>query len=94
MEPSSGFASNVMDAVRREADATVTPGFPWVRFAIGLAASVGMAAAAAVFFLRFQAMSVAVFGPLAAVAPELGYAAAALLAGLAFISLPRLLSRL
>lgn len=94
LEPSSGFAGNVMEAVRREAAAPATPAFPWVRFAIGLAASGGMAAAGGVLLLRAGPMLAAALAPLAAVAPELTYAAAALLAGLAFLSLQRLVSRL
>jgi len=94
LEPSSGFASNVMEAVRREGAESATPAFPWARLAIGLAASGGMAAAATVLVLRSQATLAAAYAPLAAVAPELGYAAAALLVSLAFISLPRLFSRL
>jgi len=93
LEPSSGFAGNVMEAVRRQAAAPATPAFPWVRFALGLAASCGMAATGGLFVLRFQTELVAAFSPLAAVVPELGYAAAASLVGLAFISLPRLFSR-
>jgi len=44
--PSSGFASGVMDAVRTAATALPPLAFPWLRFAIGVAACLVWAAAA------------------------------------------------
>jgi hypothetical protein len=79
LEPSSSFAGTVMDAVR--ADAAAPPmRFPWVRFVAGVAAC-GVAA--------FAGASI----PLGTMAPEVGYAAAALVASLGLVSLPRLLDQ-
>jgi hypothetical protein len=79
LEPSSGFAATAMDAVR--ADAAEPPlRFPWVRFAAGTAACIVAA---------FAGASI----PLGTMAPEVGYAAAALVASLGLVSLPRLLDQ-
>lgn len=94
LEPSSGFARSVMDAVRREAAEPPARAFPWLRFAVGVAASGGMAAAGTVVLLQSEPTLSALFAPLAEAAPELAYAAAALLASLAVLFAPRLLSRI
>ena len=93
LEPSSGFSSSVMEAVRREAAAPASPPFPWARFGIGIAASGAMAAAGTLLLLDCQPTLATAFAPLATAAPELVYAAAALLLTLGLISIPRLLSR-
>ncbi len=92
LEPSSGFPSSAMEAVRREAAAPASPPFPWARFGIGIAAS-GVMAAGTLPLLDFQPALAGAFAPLAAAAPELAYAAAALLVTLGFNSIPRVLSR-
>jgi hypothetical protein len=79
LEPSSGFASSVMEAVREDAAAPPLR-FPWLRFSAGVAAC-GVAA--------FAGASL----PLGPIAPELGYAAAILIATLGLASLPRLLDQ-
>jgi hypothetical protein len=93
LEPSSGFARSVMDAVRREAAEPPAPAFPWLRFSVGVAASGGMAAAATVILLRSEPTLSALFAPFAAAAPEIAYAAASLLVSLAVVFTPRLRSR-
>jgi hypothetical protein len=96
LEPSSGFASGVMDAVRRQAaDAPSIP-FPWARFSVGVAASVALAATGTVVLVRAEPALSAVatsLSPLAAVGPELGYAAMAVVASMALARLPRVFSR-
>jgi hypothetical protein len=79
LEPSSGFVGGVMEAVRQDAAAPPLR-FPWLRFCAGVAAC-GVAA--------FAGASI----PLGPIAPELGYAAAVLLATLGLASLPRLLDQ-
>jgi hypothetical protein len=96
LEPSSGFAMNVMDSVRRQAAEPPRPRFPWFRFAAGLAACIALAASGTVLLVRSEpvlAAMAAPLAPLAAHAPELGYAAAAVLAGLGLAWLPRWLHR-
>lgn len=96
LEPSSGFAIDVMAAVRRQAAEPSTLPFPWFRFVVGLAASGVMAAAGSVFLRVSEPALTAMaapLAPLASVAPQLGYATAALLVSLGLASLPRLLVR-
>jgi hypothetical protein len=90
-EPSSGFVQTVMAAVRIEALEPLR--FPWFRFAVGLGASVVMAASGTVLLERWAAAWTPVsraLAPMSAVAPELGYGLAAGLVGLGLASLPRL----
>src|SRR5262249_19578384 len=74
LEPSSGFASNVMDAVRRQATEPLPLPFPRFRFAVGLAGCSVMAGAGTAL-LQSETVA-AVTSPLVlrlvAVAPELG----------------------
>ena len=96
LEPSSGFAAAVMDAVRLQASEPTPLPFPWGRFALGLAACVVLAATGTTLALQTEAMLAALvvpLAPLAAVAPELGYVALALLGSLAIARLPRVLVR-
>jgi hypothetical protein len=96
LEPSSAFAMDVMAAVRRLAEEPPPLRFPWLRFIAGLAALSVMAAAGAVLLLWFGPALKPMTAPLtqiAAVAPELGYAAAAVLLSLGLVTLPRLLAR-
>jgi len=96
LEPSSDLVTNVMAAVRSPDAEPPALGFPWLRFAAGVAASGVMALAGTVLLLRSGpalATVTAPLAPLAAVAPELGYAAAAVLLSLGLASLPRLLTR-
>jgi hypothetical protein len=96
LEPSRDFVMDVMAAVRRQAVEPPPLRFPWLRFAGGLAASGATATAGTLLLLRFgpafKAMTPAL-ARLAAVAPELGYAAAAALLSLGLVTLPRLLAR-
>jgi hypothetical protein len=94
LEPSSGFHSRVMEAVRRDADTPVKPSFPWVRFVFGLVASGAAAGTGADLLSRFDARFAHVSGVLATIAPELGYGIAAALVGLSMASFPFILSRL
>jgi hypothetical protein len=93
LEPSSGFGSNVMDAVRRQAEEPPPLPFPWGRFATGLAACSVMAGAGTILLLRGETTFPAVAAPLLAVLPKLGYATAALVVSLGLGALPRLLAR-
>jgi hypothetical protein len=96
LEPSSGFVRNVMDAVRRQASEPPPVRFPWLRFAAGLLACGLMALAGTALLPRLEttiARVSAPLAPLAAIAPELCYAAAVLLMSLALAALPRVLSR-
>jgi hypothetical protein len=86
IEPSSGFAMNVMDAVRAQAAEPPPRRFPWTRFATGLAGCGVMAMTGTILLSRFDAT-------LSGIAPELAYATAALLVSLGLLSLPRLLGR-
>ena len=96
LEPSSDFVTNVM-ALARSPDAEPhTLRFPWLRFAAGVAASGVMALAGTVLLLRSGpavATVTAPLAPLAAVAPEFGYATTAVLLSLGLASVPRLLTR-
>ena len=91
LEPSSDLVTNIMAAVRSPDAEPPALGFPWLRFASGV-----MALAGTVLLLRSGpalATVTAPLAPLAAVAPELGYAAAAVLLSFGLASLPRLLTR-
>lgn len=96
LEPSSDFVMNVMAAVRLSDVEPPALTFPWLRFMAGLTASSVMAAAGTILLLRSETALATVMAPLAqlaAVAPKLGYAAAAVLLSLGLASVPRLLSR-
>jgi hypothetical protein len=82
LTPSSGFAAAVMESVREAAAEPPPLAFPWTRFAAGAIACVAGAAAGAAI--------VAASASLQAAAPELGYAAAAAVASLVVVRLPRL----
>ncbi len=95
LEPSSGFALRVMDAVRAEAEAPPLA-FPWGRLALGVASCVLVSASATL--LAPQAAAAwdgfrPALAPLAAIAPQLGRAAAGLALSLALSQLPRLFVR-
>jgi len=95
LEPSSGFVRAVMDAVHEDAGAPPLP-FPWRRFALGVVACGAVAVAGTMAGPQLSAGLAALaqpLAPLAAVAPELGYAAIALVVSLAIARLPRLLAR-
>jgi hypothetical protein len=96
LEPSSGFGSGVMDAVRRQAAEPPPIPFPWARFALGLAACVALAAAGADLLARAEPVLSAVaatLAPLTTAGPELAYSAIAVIGSLALARLPRVLSR-
>ena len=96
LEPSSDLVTNVMAAVRSPDAEPPALGFPWLRFAAGVAASGVMALAGTVLLLRSGpalATVTAPLVPLAAVAPEFGYATTAALLSLGLASVPRLLTR-
>ena len=93
IEPAAGFSRGVMDAVRERAAQPPPLPFPWGRFAAGLAACALLAASGTILLLRAQAGLEALAAPLAGVAPELGYAALALLTSAVTASLPRAIAR-
>ena len=96
LEPSSGFAARVLAAVRRPDAEPPALRFPWLRFAVGVAASGVMALAGTVLLLRSGpalATVTAPLAPLATAAPEFGYATTAVLLSLVLASVPRLLAR-
>jgi hypothetical protein len=96
LEPSSGFTMELMAAVRRQAAEPSPLRFPWFRFVTGMAACGVMAAAGSVLLLQSGLALTSITAPLAslaAITPELGYAAGAVLVSLAVASLPRLLVR-
>lgn len=93
VEPSSGFTNAVMDGVRERAAEAHTLPFPWGRFAAGLAACGLLAASTTVLLLRVESSLAPIVAPLAAAAPELGYAALALLVSLITARLPRAFAR-
>ena len=79
-----------MASIRREAEQPAPLPFPWWRFAAGIAASGGMAAATSVL-LSQSAMLAA---PVPAAIPAILYALAMLLIGLGVAAMPRVLSQL
>jgi hypothetical protein len=94
LEPSSGFALRVMEAVRQAAQEPPLR-FPWLRFALGALASTLFAGAGAFLLVSSAPVIDGVLAApsFAAALPQL--AAAALGAALAFAArgLPRLFSR-
>jgi len=102
LEPSSGFGASVMDAVRRQAAEPQPIPFPWLRFAIGLAACIVLGAAGAKLLAKAGHVLASVaplsalqasLAPLAAVLPVLGWAAAAIALSAAVSRLPWILVR-
>src|SRR5262249_46858693 len=87
LEPSSGFATNVMDAVRRQLAEPLAPRFPWIRFASGLLAG-GVMALTGTILLSQSEVTVVALAPLGAIVPEIGYATAVLLMSFGLTSLP------
>jgi hypothetical protein len=88
--PSSGFASSVMEAVRESAALPPPLPVPWGRLAAGLAACVASAVSGVLLAARLDlSVLAAPAARLAAVAPELGYAAIAVLASLAALLVQR-----
>ena len=65
LEPSSGFADSIMDAVRREATTPAPLPFPWRRVAPGLAVCLLAIVAAAIVALPGTAGAEAEWAPLA-----------------------------
>jgi len=96
LEPSSGFAQSVMNAVRRQAAEPPPLRFPWHWFILGVAACLTAAASGAALWPRAEPALLALaapLAPLASVAPELGYAAAALVLSAGLARLPRAFAR-
>jgi hypothetical protein len=92
LEPSSGFAMSVMDAVRRQAEEPPPLPFPWTRFAAGMGACGVMAWTGTLVLPRFAASLSAPLATLGAILPQLGYSAAAVILSLGLAALPRLLA--
>jgi hypothetical protein len=95
LQPSPAFSRKVMAAVRHEAS-TPALSFPWVRFGIGIGASSLMAAAATALFTGSAPSAPAVMdvmAPVAALAPELACAVAAVIIGIGIAAVPRVLAR-
>jgi hypothetical protein len=91
LAPSSGFASSVMDAVHERAAApNASPPFPWGRCLLGVGACVAWAFATVSLANGVDASTVSRFSSLA---PHLGYAAAAIAAGLSPLYARKLLRR-
>jgi hypothetical protein len=91
LAPSSGFAAAVMESVREAAAEPPPLAFPWTRFAACAIACVAGAAAGAIVIAGIEPSALReAAAPLQAAAPELGYAAAAAIASLAVVRLPRL----
>jgi hypothetical protein len=93
LAPSSGFAAAVMESVREAAIEPPPLPFPWTRFAAGVIACGVCAASGAALAVStdWSAVSAALglTEPLRTGAPELGYAAVALLASFAVLRLQR-----
>jgi len=92
LEPSAGFVAAVLSATRQGVPPPLR--FPWPRFAVGVAACLVMAVAGSALAAQAAASAVRVTGltPLAAVMPDLGYAALTVVASLALARLPKLLA--
>ena len=93
LEPSSGFARGVMEAVGRQAAEPPPMRFPWRRFALGIAACLVSAAAGAEVLGKAAPALAALAAPFAPAAPLLACGALAAAAGLALARLPRALAR-
>jgi hypothetical protein len=96
IEPSSGFAAGVMNAVRLAAAEPPPLRFPWGRLALGIAACALLARAGTDLTAEASgawAAAAATLSPLAAAAPHVGYAALGVALSLAFSRLPRFFIR-
>jgi hypothetical protein len=96
IEPSSGFAAGVMDAVRLAASEPPPLPFPWSRLALGVASCALLASAGTNLLAEANwagAAAAATLSPLATVAPQVGYAALGVALSLALSRLPRLFIR-
>jgi hypothetical protein len=96
LEPSSGFTASVMDAVRLAAAEPPPLPFPWGRLALGIAACGLLASAGTNLLAEGNLVSVTAadaLAPLAAAAPQVGYAALGVALSLALSRLPRLFIR-
>jgi hypothetical protein len=95
LDPSSGFALSVMEAVHQQMDLPPSPAFPWLRFAVGLIACVVVAASGTVLLLRVAPALDTLSVPLdflRGAEPELGCVTAALLLSFALVALRKLRS--
>ena len=96
IEPSSGFAASVMDAVRLAAAEPPPLPFPWGRLALGIAACALLASAGTDLLAEANlawGAAADTLSPLAAAAPQVGYAALGVALSLALSRLPRLFIR-
>jgi hypothetical protein len=95
IEPSSGFAAGVMNAVRLTAAEPPPLRFPWGRLVLCFAACAVLAGAGSTLTAEAsQAWAAAdALLPLAGVAPHVGYAALGVALSLALSRLPRLFIR-
>lgn len=89
LEPSRGFAGNVMGSVRRQAEDLPPLRFPWWRFAAGVAASGGMAVSATLLLAQSEMLA----APAPAAIPVIVYALAMLLVSLGVAAVPHVLSK-
>jgi hypothetical protein len=92
LEPSAGFVDAVLAAIERDAAPPTLP-FPWLRFAVGVAACLVMALTGAILVARLGAAATAWLEglrPLTPVALYLGYAALSVALSFALTRLPRL----
>jgi hypothetical protein len=95
--PSSGFQARVMEGVRHQGLELPALPFPWLRFYVGIAACVTLAATGAGFAPRVAGIVLgwcAPLGALGAVGPELGLAALAVIGGVGLGLFPRVLAEL
>ena len=94
LAPSSGFTARVMEAVRDAAAEPPALPFPWGRFVTGVLACVVCAAFGSALVRRFDWDTVSpVVSELAAVAPELGYAATVVLFSLGALRIRSIFAR-
>jgi hypothetical protein len=90
LEPSAGFLQAVLAATERELAPPRLP-FPWLRFAMGVAACLVMALAGAVLVAPLAAGAwLETLRPLRPAAENLAYGAVAVASSLALTRLPRL----
>jgi hypothetical protein len=82
LRPSSGFTASVMDRVRETAAQPPPLAFPWTRFATGVTACLACSALGTAVIVNTNVV-LAIAEPLEAAAPEIGFAAAAVLASFA-----------
>jgi hypothetical protein len=97
LEPSAGFATNVLEAVRRQASAPPALRFPWLRFTLGLISCLVMAASGSAILWKLTPALVTLATPLASLdelAPEICWAIGAVVVSLGIASIPRLRAEL